>query len=237
MGEPAAPGAARRGADDRDRVRRPGPLRVVFAHQRTLLAALCGVALFAVLALAGVQGRLVIAWDGFALALMLLLGARAVGAAPGEMAEHAEAQEAGEWLVFSVVVLGIIASVVAVISEFSAIKTSSPGVRDLRVTLVAATLAVSWLATHVVFALRYAHEYYQTAPSGLHGGLEFPGGEPPDYWDFFYFAIVIGMTFQVSDVQITDRKLRRLATVHGLLGFLFNTVIVALTVNLAAGLL
>lgn len=193
--------------------------------------------MFAGLSLAGVPGRLVIAWDGFALALMLLLGARAIGSAPGEMAEHAEAQEAGEWLVFSVVVLGIIASVVAVISEFSAIKTSSPGVRDLRVALVAATLAVSWLVTHVVFALRYAHEYYQTAPGGLHGGLDFPGGEPPDYWDFLYFAIVIGMTFQVSDVQITDRKLRRLATVHGLLGFLFNTIIVALTVNLAAGLL
>ena len=68
-------------------------------------------------------------------------------------------------------------------------------------------------------------------------GLYFPGGDAPDYWDFVYFAIVLGMTFQVSDVQITSRKLRRLATVHGLLGFLFNTVIVALTVNLAANLL
>ena len=74
-------------------------------------------------------------------------------------------------------------------------------------------------------------------PGGLRGGLDFPGGEPPDYWDFLYFAVVIGMTFQVSDVQITDRSLRRLALVHGMLGFLFNTVIVALTVNLAAGLL
>ena len=59
----------------------------------------------------------------------------------------------------------------------------------------------------------------------------------PDYLDFMYFALVLGMTFQVSDVQITSRKLRRLATVHGLLSFLFNTIILALTVNLAAGLL
>ena len=237
MGEPAASGAARRGTDGRDKVRRPWPLRVALAHVRTLVAALCGAILFAGLALAGVPGRLVIAWDGFALALMLLLGVRAVGSAPGEMAAHAEAQEAGEWLVFWVVVLGILASIVAVISEFSALKTASPGVRDLRVALVAATLALSWFAMHVVFALRYAHEYYETAPSGLRGGLDFPGREPPDYWDFLYFAIVIGMTFQVSDVQITDRKLRRLAMVHGLLGFAFNTIIVALTVNLAAGLL
>lgn len=213
------------------------PVRVARAHRRTLAAACCGVLLFAGLVLAGVPGRLVIAWDGFALSLMLLTAARAAGAAPGEMAANAEAQEAGEWLVFWVVVLGILASVVAVFSEFSALKGASPGVRSLRVALVAVTLALSWLVTHVVFALRYAHEYYETAPSGLRGGLEFPGNEPPDYWDFLYFAVVIGMTFQVSDVQITDRRLRRLALAHGLLGFLFNTVIVALTVNLAAGLL
>ncbi len=218
-------------------MRRVWLVRVALAHRRTLIAALCGVVVFTGLALAGVPGRLVIAWDGFALALIVLTGARAIGAAPGEMAENAEAQEAGEWLVFWVVVLGILASVVAVISEFSALKNASPGVRDLRVSLVAVTLALSWFVTHVVFALRYAHEYYEAAPSGLRGGLEFPGGKPPDYWDFLYFAIVVGMTFQVSDVQITDRKLRRLALVHGLLGFVFNTIIVALTVNLAAGLL
>ena len=71
----------------------------------------------------------------------------------------------------------------------------------------------------------------------MDGGLEFPGGLAPDYWDFIYFSLVLGMTFQVSDVQITSRKLRRLATLHGLIGFLFNTVIVALTVNIAASFL
>ncbi len=68
-------------------------------------------------------------------------------------------------------------------------------------------------------------------------GLEFPKEDKPDYLDFMYFSLVLGMTFQVSDVQITSRKLRRLAAVHGLLSFLFNTIILALTVNLAAGLL
>ena len=72
---------------------------------------------------------------------------------------------------------------------------------------------------------------------GSDGGLDFPSTKRPDYWDFFYFSAVLGMTFQVSDVQITSRKLRRLATAHGMLGFLFNTVVVALTVNLASGLL
>jgi uncharacterized membrane protein len=93
--------------------------------------------------------------------------------------------------------------------------------------------------THTTFAFRYAHEYYEAAPgsSKVDGGLEFPGEDQPDYLDFMYFSLVLGMTFQVSDVQITSRKLRRLATVHGLLSFLFNTIILALTVNIAAGLL
>jgi uncharacterized membrane protein len=93
--------------------------------------------------------------------------------------------------------------------------------------------------THTLFALRYAHEYYSIVPGGdaVEGGLKFPGDDPPDYWDFFYYALVLGMTFQVSDVEILSRKLRRLASVHGLLGFLFNTVILALSVNIAASLL
>jgi uncharacterized membrane protein len=101
------------------------------------------------------------------------------------------------------------------------------------------TLFVSWLMTHTTFAFRYAHEYYQIDPgaAGIAGGLEFPGEKRPDYLDFMYFSLVLGMTFQVSDVQITARKFRRLAAVHGLLSFLFNTIILALTVNLAAGLL
>ena len=215
----------------------PWLLRFVRAHPRTLLAALCGMVVFAGIALAGAPGRLVVGWDAFALAFMVQVGVLAVGAAPGDMAANAEAQDVGEWLVFWIVVLGILASLAAVFSEFSNLKDASPGVRNLRVILVAVTLLLSWLVTHVTFALRYAHEYYETAPDGLRGGLLFPGGQPPDYWDFLYFAVVIGMTFQVSDVQITDRRLRRLALVHGLLGFLFNTVIVALTVNLVAGLL
>jgi uncharacterized membrane protein len=107
---------------------------------------------------------------------------------------------------------------------------------------VVITLFLSWLATHILFAIRYAHEYYtpnrsaDRSDSQQQGGLEFPHEPAPDYWDFLYFALVLGMTFQVSDVQITARTLRRLATVHGLLSFLFNTIIVALMVNIAASL-
>ena len=90
----------------------------------------------------------------------------------------------------------------------------------------------------MVFALRYVHEYNDRLPDGcIQGGLLFPGRSAPDYLDFLYFSAVIGVTFQVSDVQIEGRRLRRLALLHGLLSLLSNTVIVALTANIAAGLL
>ena len=101
------------------------------------------------------------------------------------------------------------------------------------------TLALSWAVTHLTFAYRYAHEYYSYDLGGktVDGGIEFPKDDRPDYLDFVYFSFVLGMTFQVSDCNVTSKKLRRLATTQGLIGFIFNTVILALSVNIAAGLL
>ncbi len=212
-------------------------VRVGSAHPRTLVAMVCGVVAFLVLGRAGWPARAVLAWDVFALATVVQCTLLALASGREAMAANASRQQDGEWTVFWVVILGVMASFVAVLSEFSGLKEAAPAMRDLRIGLVVATLVLSWVVTHVVFALRYAHEYYETAPDGVRGGLEFPGKAAPDYWDFLYFSMVIGMTFQVSDVQITDRMLRRLALVQGVLSFLFNTVIVALTVNLAAGLL
>ncbi len=88
---------------------------------------------------------------------------------------------------------------------------------------------------NTIFALHYAHEFYGDW-GGKGSGLDFPGTREPDYWDFFYFAFVIGMTFQVSDVQITSRRIRRLALFHALIAFAFNTAIVALSINIISGL-
>ena len=86
-----------------------------------------------------------------------------------------------------------------------------------------------------MFALHYAHDYYHAADTTA-TGLDFPGAEKPDYWDFMYFAFVIGMTFQVSDVQISRRIMRRVALLHSVIAFFFNVVIIAITVNIVAGL-
>jgi uncharacterized membrane protein len=214
--------------------------RLLLGHRRTFAATAIGVAgYFALPATWGLRTRGIGAWDIGATAFLLLSLTLIAGATSEGMEANAEAQQEGEWTLFWLVVAGATASFAAIVSEFGSMKGATPSVQEQKIIMVAATLAVTWLLTHVVFALRYAHEYYtRTGDSPVpDGGLEFPREPHPDYYDFFYFAAVLGMTFQVSDVQITSRKLRRLATIHGLLGFLFNTVIVALTVNLASGLL
>jgi uncharacterized membrane protein len=98
--------------------------------------------------------------------------------------------------------------------------------------LVIATLTLAWLFANMIYAVHYAHLYYDPGDrGGDHGGLLFPGGREPRFADFCYFAFVLGMTFQVSDVQIESASIRKVATVHGLVAFLFNVAVVALTVN------
>jgi len=218
------------------------PSRVLAGHPRTFAALAIGVIAWAVLVgfTPGwpAQTRAIAGWDIGALAFLVLALQLFATRAPEQMAADAEAQEEGQWTIFWVMLLGTIFSFAALSGEFSGLKDLPRVERSLHVALVAATLMLSWLLAHVVFTFRYAHEWYDLDALGQNkGGLQFPSDDQPDYLDFLYFSVVIGMTFQVSDVQITARRLRRLALLHGLLSFLFNTVIVALTVNIAAGLL
>ncbi len=215
------------------------PLRIVVGHARVLGGLTCGVIAFILLPQRfSALTRGIVAWDMACVLLLLLCASLFTLERSRSMAQDAAAQQEGEWTIFFLVVGATVASFAAILGEFSASKTASPDRRDLLIGLVGVTLLASWLVTHTLFAMRYAHEYYTLGANGKpDGGLDFPGATMPDYWDFFYFAIVLGMTFQVSDVQITSRKLRRLATLHGVLGFLYNTVILALSVNIGAGLL
>ncbi len=217
-----------------------GIWRAIKARRRLFFGMLAGLAAALLLppALPSTT-RGILAWDVGVLVYLILAMHLFLTEPVERMPANAEAQQEGEWTIFWLTVGVVIVSFVAVTSEFSSIKTVAPAVRGLLVALVAGTLLTSWLMTHVSFAFRYAHEYYARDQGGpdIDRGLDFPSEKQPDYLDFMYFALVLGMTFQVSDVQITSRKLRRVAALHGLLSFLFNTVIVALTVNIAAGLL
>jgi uncharacterized membrane protein len=182
--------------------------------------------------------RAIIAWDIGCTVFLVLAAHMFSGERMSRMPDDAARQQEGEWTIFCFTIGAVTASFAAILGEFAASKDAPAAVRGLHVALVVATLLLSWLMTHILFALRYAHEYYTMSDGKeLDRGLQFPGNAAPDYWDFVYFAMVLGMTFQVSDVEIMSRKLRRLATVHGVLGFLFNTVILALSVNIAASLL
>ena len=142
-----------------------------------------------------------------------------------EMRQRASDNEPDQHILIfiAMIVLGII--MVAVWLEL----TDSHG-RDL--ALSGGTLLLAWAFGNTMFALHYAHAYYVRDGGKDSKRLEFPGDEPPVYWDFAYFAFVLGMTFQVSDVQIADRALRKVALVHSILAFLFNIGVIALTVSL-----
>ncbi len=144
------------------------------------------------------------------------------------------------WVIFTIFALTLLGAVMSLVAIFLFSHAAGKKTHEsYYLGFVIVTLALSWLTTNIVFAYRYAHEYYtkDINPDEIDRGLEFPGEENPDYLDFVYFSFVLGMTFQVSDVNIHAKKLRRLATLQGLIGFLFNTVILAVTVNVAASLL
>ncbi len=131
--------------------------------------------------------------------------------------------------------------IVAVVLTGVGVELSGQGMHDkARILLAAATLTLAWSFANTLFALHYAHIWYLPHSADAtshrdHGGLEFPGDDKePDFWDFAYFAFVLGMTFQVSDVVITGKRIRRTALVHGLLAFLYNIGVVALSVSLVA---
>jgi len=179
--------------------------------------------------------RLAVGWDvgvGVFIALTLWRMARAEDV-DAIRKRAAAMDQAGRW-VLPLSLVAALASIVVVLGE--AIQgDQSPLVGGL---LSLATVGLSWTFIHLIFALHYAHAFYQAKTGGKdRGGLIFPGEKEPDYWDFLHFSLIIGVASQTADIQISDRDIRRLSSVHSLTAFTFNTVILALTVNLMVGLL
>jgi uncharacterized membrane protein len=215
-------------------------VRTIAGRPRLIIGTLIGItAAFALPSGVGNTTRAVLSWDIGVIVFLTLSGWLFLEERTSRMPEDAARQEEGEWTIFALTLAAIVFSFIAIFGEFSMVKDAKEEEKILRIALVAITLFVSWLMTQTTFAFRYAHEYYSRTEGerDVEGGLDFPGEKRPDYMDFLYFSLVLGMTFQVSDVQITSRKLRRLAALHGLVGFIFNTAILALTVNLVSGLL
>ena len=206
------------------------PVRVVYARPRTFISILIGVVAFALLpASLRLVTRALLGWDIFVAAYLTLVFTMMFQCGLARIKRNAVLQDDGRFLILLVVAFGAFASIAAIVFELGASQHSVPAL-----ALATVTIALSWAAVHTIFALHYAHEYYRHAKPG---GLQFPGSdakEPADYWDFVYFSFVIGMTAQVSDVGITDKTIRRTATAHGIVSFIYNTALVALMVNIAA---
>jgi len=206
------------------------PVRVVYARPRTFFSILIGILAFFLLpGSLRLVTRLLIGWDVFIALYLLLAYTMVLRSGLTHIRRNAVLQDDGQFLILLVTALGAFASIAAIVFELGASGRSAP-----QLTLATVTIALSWAAVHTTFALHYAHDYYRGAKPG---GLQFPSGDQhdhADYWDFVYFSFVIGMTAQVSDVGITDKTIRRTATAHGVISFVFNTALLALMVNIAA---
>ncbi len=186
------------------------------------------------------QTLVIATWDVFALVSVTLAWIVIISRDPFETRRLAKLEDSSRTFLFVMVVGGAIASLFAVAIILGESKTLPKPQLSGHIALSVAAVVLSWILIHTVFALRYAHHYYdgakEKARDQVVGGLVFPEEPNPDYLDFAYFAFIIGMTCQVSDVQITKRSLRRIALWHGLIAFVFNTAILALFVNIVAGL-
>jgi len=216
-------------------------LHTLPATPRLLLAAALGLATY-LLPLAGLETglRLISAWIVLAVAYLLLCWIAMWDITPAALRKRAKALDGRGLLVMLLIVAAAIASM-AVLGFLVLQKEQQQGAAlALRLGLGGVGMVSAWLLIHVVFAMHYAHLFYgddkaTQNPDDLKGGLDFPGAEKPDYGDFLYFSFVIGMTCQVSDVQVTGRHMRRLTLLHGVLSFFFNTAILALSINMVAG--
>ena len=224
------------------RMARPAPWYVSDSHHRLAISA--GAALAGGWALRGHLAGPTLAvatWDLFAAMSVALAWVVFVSQDPFETRRTAQLEDASRTFLFVTVVSAAVGSLLAVALLLSEAKGLSRPKLAGHVALSIAAVVLSWGLVHTVFALRYAHHYYDGAQeksrAEVAGGLIFPSEPNPDYLDFAYFAFIIGMTCQVSDVQVSSRSLRRMALWHGLIAFLFNTAILALFVNIVAGLI
>ena len=183
------------------------------------------------------ETRWLVAFDLGAVAYLTAIWLMMLRSTVAAMKMRAQVEDERKWTVLVLGSASASAVLLALTFEMHGAKDLPPPFGMLHVALAAATILLSWFFMNTLFALHYAHAYYGTADGGIAGGLAFPGEDQPDYWDFVYFSFVVGMTFQVSDVQVESRLLRRLVVAHGALAFFFNVGVLALAINIAAGLL
>jgi uncharacterized membrane protein len=181
----------------------------------------------------------VIGWDVGAVVFLALLLTMMAGATPAVMRRRALQEDEARWAFLALMAGAAFFSLFAILGIMPEAKKAGGWEMAGLSLLGAVTILLSWLVAHGVFAVHYAHEYFYEIEHHQAPGIQFPGTDDDrgelDYWDFCYFAFVIGMTAQVSDVQVRTRHWRRMVLAHGIVSFLFNAAILGLSINLLAG--
>ncbi len=182
-------------------------------------------------------------WIAFAGSTLLFSWITILSSHPRKVKAIAREQDSSRTLIFLLIVGAAFISLFAIIFLLQNISTETKAELTYHIALSGMSVICSWFLIHTIFTLRYAHLYYscrkeeENLKKVHRGGLDFPNEPEPDYLDFAYFSFVLGMTFQVSDVEISSRHIRRLALLHGLLSFVYNTVIVALSINIISNII
>lgn len=220
------------------------PLRIVRARPRLFISMVCGIVVgFFLPPEWRANTRLLIGWNAGAFLYFILAGGMIVTASHESIRRRAVMQDEGRFVILIFTTLAAAMAIGAIVAQLGTVKDLKGIVKDLHIALAAVTIISAWTLIHLMFALHYAHEYVieRTAgsakPAKERGGLSFPGTETPDYVDFLYFSYVIGVASQTADVEISSSAMRRIALVHCVLAFFFNSAVLALTINIAAGLI
>jgi uncharacterized membrane protein len=178
--------------------------------------------------------RALLGWNSGAWLYLLLAGVMMSRATQSQMSRRAQLQDDGRLAILSGVVIASVASLVAIVVELGLAKELKGADKIAHIALVIVTILSSWGFTQIMFAIHYAHDFYVSRAGDRSGGVSFPGTKDPDYLDFLYCAAIIGTSGQTADVSFTSQPMRRVALVHSVLAFFFNTTLIALTINIAA---
>jgi uncharacterized membrane protein len=218
---------------------RPLPIRIAKLHGNLMIsAALGGIVLFALLfADWRLPTKLLAGWDAGVVVYLILAQSIIRRGDVVRLRKRASEQDEGAFAILLLTIVATLASLIAIVFELGGLKQATPSEAVSEVLLAMATILLSWSFIHTIFSIHYAHEYYGERRDGKIGGLTFPGDNEPDYWDFLYFSLVIGLTSQVSDVAVTSKVIRRVVALHGVLSFFFNLTILALTVNMISNII
>ena len=224
-------------------VRRPAVLRALTSRPR--LFASIAVAIVAYLLEPTTwhsATRLLIAWNVGTILDIALTFVTMASATTKTIRTRAAETDDGKWAILAFTSIAAVAALGAIFAHLAATKDMHGQMRALHLGLAGLTVISAWVFIHMSFALHYAHEYFDETKvqegekPALRGGVNFPETEEPDYWDFLYFSFIIGVASQTADVSITSKAMRRTSLAHSILSFFFNSAILALTINIAAGL-